>query len=274
MGATGSLRISSQSLRSICRLSGWALTLCIAAGVMRGQTPPAAADSAMERDFQAAMAAQDRGDLPKATSMLLALRSAHPGIFAVDESLGLLYVAREDFSTALPILKAAVKEEPGSSVAHANLGADYLKLDKSEDAVHELEIASRLSPNDQSTLSTLGQALSANGLPADAAQAFGKAVALAPTDPDPMKMDPATKDLRYDWAVVLLEAGNADKAADALAPIPASQMTPQIESVLGEIAEKQGKYMDAVQHLQAAAKQDPSEANVYLLGYEDRKSVV
>ena len=268
MGPTGSFRITCQSLRSIRWRGGWTLSFCVAVGVMRGQTPPAAADAAMERDFQAAMAAQDRGDLPKATSMLLALRSAHPGIFAVDESLGLLYVAREDFATALPILKAAAKEEPGSSVAHANLGADYLKLGNSKDAVRELEIAARLNPKDQGTLSTLGQALSANGQPADAAQAFGKAVALAPTDPDPMKMDPATKDLRYDWAVVLLEAGNADKAADALAPIPASQMTPQIESVLGEIAEKQGKYMDAVQHLQAAAKQDPSEANVYLLGYE------
>lgn len=222
----------------------------------------------MEREFQAAMAAQDRGDLDKATSILVALRSAHPGIFAVDESLGLLYVAREDFAAALPILKAAAKEEPASNVAHANLGADYLKLDKSQDAVRELEIAARLNPKDQGTLSTLGQALSANGQPADAAQAFGKAVALAPANADANNMDPATRDLRYNWAVVLLEAGYADKAAEALAPIPVSQITPQIESVLGEIAEKQGKYLDAAQHLQAAAKQDPSEANVYLLGYE------
>jgi tetratricopeptide (TPR) repeat protein len=186
----------------------------------------------------------------------------------VDESLGLLYVAREDYSAALPILKAAAKEEPASSVAHANLGADYLKLANNQDAVRELEIAARLSPNDPQTLSTLGQALSANSQPADAAQAFGKAVAVTPVNPDAANMDPATRDLRYNWAVVLLEAGDADKAAEVLAPIPATRTTPQIESVLGEIAEKQGRYIDAVQHLQAAAKQDPSEANIYLLGYE------
>jgi tetratricopeptide (TPR) repeat protein len=268
MGVKGSFRIICQSMRSICRLSAWGLTLCVTVVVLRGQSAPSSADSAMERDFQAAMAAQDRGDLGKATSMLVALRSAHPGIFAVDESLGLLYVAREDFATALPILKAATREEPGSSVAHANLGADYLKLDKSQDAVRELEIAARLNPRDQGTLSTLGQALSANGQPAAAAQAFGKAVELAPANADATIMDPATRDLRYNWAVVLLETGDADKAAWALAPIPASLNTPQIESVLGEIAEKQGKYIDAVQHLQAAAKQDPSEANIYLLGCE------
>ena len=44
----------------------------------------------MERDFQEAMAAQDRGDLDRAQSLLLKLHNAHPGIFAVDESLGLL----------------------------------------------------------------------------------------------------------------------------------------------------------------------------------------
>ena len=266
MGVTGSFRITYRRLRSICRLSGWAL--CFTVGVLRGQTPQAAPDSAMERDFQAAMAAQDRGDLDKATSLLVALRSAHPGIFAVDESLGLLYVAREDFAAALPILKAAAREEPGSSVAHANLGADYLKLAKSQDAVRELQLAAKLNPNDQATLSALGQALGANGQPADAAQAFGKAVALIPASADAANMDPAARDLRYNWAVVLLEAGDADKAAEALEPIPASQTTPQIESMLGEIAEKQGKYMDAAQHLQAAAKQDPSEANIYLLGCE------
>jgi predicted Zn-dependent protease len=235
---------------------------------MQGQSAPGAVDSAIERDFQLAMAAQDRGDLDKAASILIALRSAHPGIFAVDESLGLLYVAREDFAAALPILKAAVKEEPGSSVAHANLGADYLKLDENQDAVRELEIADKLNPNDQQTASVLGQALGANGQPADAAKAFGKAVALAPANADAAGMDTATRDLRYNWAVVLLETGDTEKAAEALAPIPASQSTPQIESVLGEIAEKQGKFMDAVQHLQAAAKQDPSETNIYLLGYE------
>ena len=212
----------------------------------------------MEREFQAAMAAQDRGDLDQAQSMLIALRRQHSGFFAVDESLGLLYVAREQFANALPILKAAAKENPSSDVAHANLGADYLKLGENRDAVRELEIAARLNPKNKETLSDLGEAFTANGQPADAAKAFGSAVAL----------EPENADLRYNWAAVLLDAGDADQAAQALAPVRGQETMPQVQELLGEIAEKQGRFLEAVQHLQDAAKLDPSEGNLYLLGME------
>jgi len=212
----------------------------------------------MEREYQAAMAAQDRGDLDQAESMLIALRSRHPGFFAIDESLGLLYVAREKFADALPILKTAAKENPSSDVAHANLGADYLKLGKNKEAIREFQLAAKLNPNEKETLSNLGQALTSSGLPAEAAKAFGKAVAL----------EPENQDMRYNWAAVLLDSGNADQAAQALAPIQDVETKPQIQALLGEIAEKQGRFLDAVQYLQAAAKLDPSEANIYLVGLE------
>jgi len=204
------------------------------------------------------MAAQDRGDLDKAQSMLLTLRLHHPGIFAIDESLGLLYAAREQFAAALPILQAAAKENPTNAVAHANLGADDLKLGKKSDAIHELEWAAKLNPNDKETLSNLGQALASNGQPAEAAKAFGKAVAL----------DPENSDLRCDWASVLLDAGDTKQAAEALAPIPSQETMSRVQALLGEIAERDGQFLDAANHLQAAAKLDPSEANVYFMGIE------
>src|SRR5215469_5199751 len=82
-----------------------------------------AAGAALEREFQAAMAAQDRGDVEGAKRKLLELRQKHSGVFAIDESLGLIYVAQEKFDEALPLLEAAAKDEPSSDVAHANLGA-------------------------------------------------------------------------------------------------------------------------------------------------------
>jgi tetratricopeptide (TPR) repeat protein len=239
------------------RRNGWAALalLCVAVGMLQAQS---SSDAAMESEFQAAMAAQDRGDLDKAESMLLALRRQHPGIFALDESLGLLYVARERFAAALPVLQAAARENSSSDLAHANLGADDLKLGKMAEAVHELRIAARLNPNNRETQSNLGQALASSGKPAEAAQAFGKAVAL----------EPGNEDLRYDWAAVLMDAGEADQAAQALSPIPNQETMPQVQALLGEIAEKQGRFLDAAQHLQEAAKLDPSETNLYLLGME------
>jgi tetratricopeptide (TPR) repeat protein len=227
-------------------------------GALQAQSPPGTADIAMEREFQAAMTAQDHGDLNTAESMLLALRQKHPGLFAVDESLGLLYVAREQFAPALPVLRAAAKENPSSDVAHANLGADYLKLGENEDAVHELEIAAKLNPSNRETQSNLGHALTSSGRAAEAAKVFAKAVAL----------EPDNSDLRYNWAAVLMDAGDADGAAQALAPVRGQETMPQVQALRGEIAEKQGRFLDAVQHFQDAAKLDPSEANLYLLSME------
>ena len=212
----------------------------------------------VEQEFQAAMHAQDRGDLDKAESILLALRAKHPGIFAVDESFGLLYVAQQKFELALPILKVAVKENPSSAIAHANLGAAYLKLDKSTDALHELQTAERLNPQDRDTECNLGQALVAVGQRVEAAKAYGKAVAL----------EPQNNDLRYDLAALLLDNGDVSEAAKVLSALEHPETMPQAQALLGEIAEKQGRFLDAVGHLQAAAKLDPSEANLYLLGME------
>lgn len=253
-GVAWSIKVADRSGR---RRSGWlALAfLSLAAGVLLAQSAP---DVAMENEFQAAMAAQDRGDLDKAQSMLLKLRQEHPGIFALDESLGLLYVARERFAEALPVLQAAAKENPSSDLAHANLGADDLKLGKNTEAVHELQIAARLNPGNGETQSDLGHALASNGKPAEAAEAFGKAVAL----------EPENEDLRYDWAAVLMDAGDVDQAAQTLTPIPNQETMPQVQALLGEIAEKQGRFLEAGQHFQEAVKLDPSETNLYLLGME------
>jgi tetratricopeptide (TPR) repeat protein len=65
-----------------------------------------------------------------------------------------------------------------------------------------------------------------------------------------------------------LDAGDTDQAAEALAPIQGQETLPQVQALLGEIAEKQGHFLDAATHLQAAAKLDPSEANLYLVGME------
>jgi tetratricopeptide (TPR) repeat protein len=232
--------------------------LCLAASLLAAQPAHNTPSPTAEQQFQAAMAAQDQGNLDKAESLLLALRSRHPGLFAVDESLGLLYIKREQFASALPVLEAAANENPSSAVAHANLGADDLKLGKTLDAVHELRIAAKLNSKDRDTQSNLGQALAASKQPAEAAKAFAQAVAL----------DPEDWDLRCDWAGMLLDSGDADHAANALAPIPNPETMPRVQALLAELDEKHGRFLDAAQHLQTAAKLDPSEANLYSLGME------
>src|ERR1700742_1133788 len=109
----------------------------LAVRLLHAQISQAPTSAAMEREFQDAMAAQDNGDLVRAETLLLDLRKKQPGIFAVDESLGLIYVAGEKFAKALPLLEAAAHESDRSDVAHANLGAAYFKLHRNLDALRE-----------------------------------------------------------------------------------------------------------------------------------------
>jgi len=92
-----------------------AVTALLLCGALRAHGQ--ADSAAMERQFQAAMAAEDGGDLRQAEALLRDLHAKHPGIFAVDESLGLLYVGQEKFAEALPLLEAAAKEESKSDTA-------------------------------------------------------------------------------------------------------------------------------------------------------------
>jgi predicted Zn-dependent protease len=141
------------------------------------------ASSAMEREFQAAMAAEDKGELDRAEILLGELHSKHPGIFAVDESLGLLYVAREQFAKALPLLEAAVREQPSSDVAHVNLGAAYYKLHRNPEALREFERAAKLNPGSATTQQALGQLWMEAQQPQRAAEAFAAALDQKPGDP-------------------------------------------------------------------------------------------
>ena len=212
----------------------------------------------MESTFKAAMAAEDRGDLDQAESLLRGLRAKHAGIFAIDESLGLLYVNREKFGEALPLLQAGTRDEPSSDAAHANLGAAYFRVHRNKEALAELQTAARLNPNNGLTQQSLGRAWMEEHHPDKAADAFAAA----------LKLDPGNADLMLDRAQALLDAGQPTQAAAALSEMAGVDQSAAAESLLGEIDEKLGSYKDAGQHLARAVELDPSEPNAWALGVE------
>lgn len=242
------------------------IRLCIAVGVglwlsilpMRGQQDSSQISSSMEREFQAAMAARDAGDWKKAEALLLDLHFRHPGIFAVDESLGLLYVARGKFATALPYFQAAVDKQPSSDVAHANLGAAYFKLHRNSQALHEFKIASRLNPHNADTQQSLGQLWMEAGKPELAANAYAQAHRLRPDDTDLLLAE----------ARALEDAGQATKARMLIDGWPGSATSAPAQSILGDLDEKDGDYKQAAEHYVKAVNLDPNEANTWALGVE------
>ena len=237
--------------------AAWAI-LVFASGSTIAQRQTQAASTDLESKFQEAMAAQDHGDLERAKSILIALRRGHPGIFAVDESLGLIYVAQQQYGDALPLLQAAVREQSSSDVAHVNLGADLFKLQRNQEALEEYTAAARLNPKNPTTQQGLGELLLDAGKPERAAQAFSMALEGKASDAD----------LELDLATALVASKSFDKAFDVLNEIPGTDNSADAQVLFGQIEEAKGRPVEAARRFDRAVKLEPSEANVWLLGVE------
>lgn len=240
--------------------SGWRFTvlLCIPLAASLSAQSSAGNNAGMEQQFQAAMAAQDNGDLARAEALLRDLHAHHPGIFAVDESLGLLLARREDYAAALPLLEAAAREQPSSDAAHANLGAAYFRLHRDRQALSEFQMAVRLNPRDAAAQESLGRLSMEEHEPKQASEAFSAALALKPGDTE----------LTLALAQSLEDAGDLVKAKETVLGMAGADSSAQAQAVLGDIEEKSGAFKEAVQAYQRAAALDPSEANLWALGVE------
>jgi predicted Zn-dependent protease len=224
----------------------------------RGQVPSGTQTAPLDRTFQAAMAAEDRGDMQQAQALLTGLHAAHPGIFAVDESLGLIFASRGDLAHALPLLEAAVREQPSSDAAHANLGAAFYGLHRKQRALDEFEEAVRIDPGNFSAQQSLGRLWMDRNKPNEAANAFLAALRLKPDD----------SDLAMDCATALLAANRAGEAGQILLGTTGVDKSARAQSLLGQVDEKEGKFEDAAKRLALAAELDPSEENAWMMGLE------
>ena len=223
--------------------------------------PDSAAATVNQSDvatLSAALAAYDRGDSAAAKPELERLAAKYPDNFPVNEALGLLQVETGNFDQAIPYLEHAAAAKKTNAVAQANLGAAYLQVGNIKAALPTLKRAAMLDAKNTQTLVNLGHAQFLNKQPLEAANTFATASAL----------DPANVDIAYDWAVALHEAGRDTRAAAVLQRIPAARRSDAVESLWGDVAEKQGHFKEAADHMQAAMRLKPSEQNVYALAIE------
>lgn len=233
-----------------------ALCLIILPAWTQAQTAPSAAT--LEQKFQAAMAAQDRGDLEAAKKLLIELRRERAGVFAIDESLGMISVAQGRFAEALPALQAAAREEPRSDAAHANLGAALFKLNRNAEALEQFEQAARINPGNPATQQSLGELWLDTGKPDAAADAFAAALRLKPGDDE----------LTFSYAAALVAGKHYDQAAQALASATNSDQSALAQSLLGEIDEHNRSFESAAKHFARAAELEPNEDDIWALAME------
>jgi Flp pilus assembly protein TadD len=99
-----------------------------------------------------------------------------------EELLGSIWLLKKDYARARQQFEHLAAVAPGNYGAHYNLGMLALQEGRSDEALHELQAASRADPNAAQAHSALGSLYQSRGDPVRAGEEFRQAVALDPDD--------------------------------------------------------------------------------------------
>ena len=212
----------------------------------------------LEREFQAAVAQYESGRFPEAAQRLETLVREVPESFEVHELLGLVYSAQSQDAKASPHLQKAVRLKPDSASARTNLAANLMRLGKVELAGVEFRKAVELDPKNFDTNHNLGEFYVHSGKVAEAAPFLGQA----------QKIDPSSYDNGYDLSLAYVLTGRLTDARQLVQDLLKKKNTAELHNLLGEIEEKDGKFVDAANEYETAAHMDPSESNLFDWGSE------
>ena len=212
----------------------------------------------LERDFQAAVAQYESGHFPEAAQRLESLVREVPDSFEVHELLGLVYSAQSQDAKASPHLQSAVRLKPNSASARTNLAANLMRLGKVELAGVEFRKALELDPRNFDTNHNLGEFYVRSGKVAEAAPFLGQA----------QRINPSSYENGYDLSLAYILAGRLSDARQLVQDLLKRKNTAELHNLLGEVEEKDGKFVAAANEYETAAHMDPSESNLFDWGSE------
>jgi tetratricopeptide (TPR) repeat protein len=212
----------------------------------------------LDQVFQSAVAHFHAGQLPEAAAQLEQLLPQAPKSFEVHELLGLVYAAQSQNAKAVEQLQAAVHLKPDSAAAHTNLAAALVHAGNLELAGQQFRKALELEPHDYDANHNLGEFLIQEGKIADAIPFLEAAQRLTPT----------SYDNGYDLSQAYLLTGQLAQAKQLAEKLVAEKNTGELHNALGQIDEKEGKFVEAANEFGIAAHMDPSEENLFEWGSE------
>lgn len=246
------MRAVNTSLRS--RLVLLVLVLVCATVAVADDNP----NQKLQREFQAALSEYNAGHFGEAAAQLERLLPALPNSFEIHELLGLTYAAESQDAKATEHLEIAVRLKPDSAAARTNLAANLSRLGKSDPAGVQFRKALELEPHDYDANHNLGEFYIQQGKIAEAIPYLESA----------QRINPSSYNNGYDLAMAYFLTGKLDPAHQQVENLLQLKNTPELHNLLGQIDEKNGKFLDAVDELQTAAHMDPSEDNLFHWGSE------
>jgi tetratricopeptide (TPR) repeat protein len=138
------------------------------------------------------------------------------------------------------------------------LAANLARMGKLELAEAEFKKAIKLEPRNFDANHNLGELYAR----------AGKVTAAAPFLEQAHRIDPSSYDNGYDLALAYVLTGRIGDAQQLVQDLLKTKNTAELHNLLGEIEEKDGKFVPAANEYEAAAHMDPSESNLFDWGSE------
>ncbi len=215
-------------------------------------------NQALDRQFQSAVAQYDAGHFAEAAAQLQDLLPHVPKSFEVHELLGLVYAAQSQDANAIEQLELAVRLKPDSAAARTNLAASLFHSGKSELAEEQFRKALQLEPQDYDANHNLGEFYIQSRKIAAATPLLEKA----------QEIRPSSYDNGYDLALAYFLTGQLGQARKLVENLVKLKNAGELHNLLGQIEEKDGKFVAAANEFEIAAHMDPSEENLFDWGSE------
>jgi Flp pilus assembly protein TadD len=212
----------------------------------------------LDRQYREAVAQYEAGRYAEAAAQLEILLPHTPDSFAMHELLGLSYASLSQDKKALEHLETAVRLHPNSAEARTGLATVLNRLGQQQLAGEQFRKALELDPNDFEANHNLGEFYVQSGRIADAAPLLERA----------QHIDPSSYNNGYDLAMAEFLTGQLSKARQHVESALRLKNTGELHDLLGEIDEKDGKFVDAANEFETAAQLDPSEGNLFDWGSE------
>jgi tetratricopeptide (TPR) repeat protein len=212
----------------------------------------------LERAYQAAVADYDAGRKAEAVSQLEALLPHSPSSFDLQELLGLAYASLSKDVQAIPHLEAAVRLKPDSAEARTNLAATLVHAGNADRAGEQFRKALELEPGNFDANHNLAEFYIQTGKLAEACPYLERA----------QQILPSSYENGYDLTLAYLLLGKLGEARELGRRLVQAKNTGEMHNLLGQVEEKDGKYVQAANEFQEAAHLDPSEDNLFDWGCE------
>jgi tetratricopeptide (TPR) repeat protein len=213
---------------------------------------------ALDLEFQSAVAHYHAKQFTEAASQLEDLLPRVPKSFEVHELLGLVYAAQSQDTKAVEQLQLAVGLKPDSAAARTNLAAALVHAGKPALAGEQFRKAVDLEPHDFEANHDLGEFFIQTGKIAEATPFLEQA----------QRITPSSYDNGYDLALAYSLTGHLVQARQLAQSLLQQSNTSELHNLLGQIDEKDGKFLPAANEFEAAAHMDPSEQNLFDWGSE------